>query len=158
MGTGHIVRFIEYMDVGNLNEWVASQVVPAADLAVKISEFAELEPLPPNYPGEVATRYRYVDGSGEIGMISSVSNPFCGNCTRARLSTDGQLLTCLFAGSGTDLKSPLRDGRDDTDIRTLIETVWTNRTDRYSEERASIIDDNGHPHSDRKVEMYQIGG
>ena len=158
MGTGHIVRFIEYMDVGNLNEWIASQVVPAADLAVKISEFAELEPLPPNYPGEVATRYRYVDGSGEIGMISSVSNPFCGNCTRARLSTDGQLLTCLFAGSGTDLKSPLRDGRDDTDIRTLIETVWTNRTDRYSEERASIIDDNGHPHSDRKVEMYQIGG
>ena len=91
-------------------------------------------------------------------MISSVSKPFCGNCTRARLSTDGHLLTCLFAGSGTDLKSPLRAGRDDTALRKLIETVWTNRTDRYSEERASIIDDTGHPHSDRKVEMYQIGG
>lgn len=158
MGTGHIVRFIEYMDVGNLNQWVASQVVPAEEILAEINEFAELEPIPPNYPGEVATRYRYVDGSGEIGVIASVSKPFCGNCTRARLSTDGQLLTCLFAGTGTDLKIPLRAGRNDTELRGLIETVWINRTDRYSEERAAIIDDDGYPQSNRKVEMYQIGG
>ncbi len=157
-GTGHILRFIEYMDVGNLNEWGMSDVVPARDILTRVNQVAELEPIDSNYRGEVATRYRYVDGSGEIGVIASVSKPFCGNCTRARLSTDGQFLTCLFAGTGTDLKTPLRAGRDDTELRALIETIWINRTDRYSEERAGIIDDDGYPQSAPKVEMYQIGG
>ena len=157
-GTGHILRFIEYMDVGNLNEWVMSDVVPAPDILPHVAQVAADEPIDSNYRGEVATLYRYVDGSGEIGVIASVSKPFCGNCTRARLSTDGQFLTCLFAGTGTDLKTPLRAGRDDRELRALIEAIWLNRTDRYSEERAGLIDDNGHPQSDPKVEMYQIGG
>ena len=108
-GSGHIVRFIEYMDVGNLNHWVLSEVVPAREIVARVNEVAPIEPAAPNYRGEVASRYRYVDGSGEIGVISSVSQPFCGDCTRARLSTDGHLLTCLFAAGGTDLKTPLRD-------------------------------------------------
>ncbi len=157
-GTGHIVRFIEYMDVGNLNHWVLSEVVPAREIVARVNEVAPIEPAAPNYRGEVASRYRYVDGSGEIGVISSVSQPFCGDCTRARLSTDGHLLTCLFAGGGTDLKTPLRDGATDDELRALIQSVWTARTDRYSEERAGLLDDSGHPHSAPKVEMYQIGG
>ena len=157
-GTGHIVRFIEYMDVGNLNHWVLSEVVPAREIVARVNEVAPIEPAAPNYRGEVANRYRYLDGSGEIGVISSVSQPFCGDCTRARLSTDGHLLTCLFAGGGTDLKTPLRDGATDRELRALIQGVWTARTDRYSEERANLLDESGHPHSARKVEMYQIGG
>ncbi len=157
-GTGHIVRFIEYMDVGNLNHWVLSEVVPAREIVARVNEVAPIEPAAPNYRGEVANRYRYVDGSGEIGVISSVSQPFCGDCTRARLSTDGHLLTCLFAGGGTDLKTPLRDGATDRELRALIQGVWTARTDRYSEERAGLLDESGHPHSAPKVEMYQIGG
>ena len=157
-GTGHIVRYIEYMDVGNLNQWSLSEVVPAREIVSRVSQVAPIEPAAPNYRGEVANRYRYADGSGEIGVIASVSQPFCGDCTRARLSTDGHLLTCLFAGGGTDLKTPLRDGADDAELRDLIRGVWTARTDRYSEERAGLIDETGHPHSGRKVEMYQIGG
>ena len=157
-GTGHIVRFIEYMDVGNLNHWILSEVVPAREIVARVNEVAPIEPAAPNYRGEVANRYRYVDGTGEIGVISSVSQPFCGDCTRARLSTDGHLLTCLFAGGGTDLKTPLRDGASDDELSALIQSVWTARTDRYSEERAGLLDESGHPHSARKVEMYQIGG
>ena len=157
-GTGHIVRYIEYMDVGNLNQWSLSEVVPAREIVSRVSEVAPIEPAAPNYRGEVANRYRYADGSGEIGVIASVSQPFCGDCTRARLSTDGHLLTCLFAGGGKDLKTPLRDGADDSELRDLIRGVWTARTDRYSEERAGLIDETGHAHSGRKVEMYQIGG
>ena len=104
-GTGHIVRYIEYMDVGNLNQWSLSEVVPAREIVSRVSEVAPIEPAAPNYRGEVANRYRYADGSGEIGVIASVSQPFCGDCTRARLSTDGHLLTCLFAGGGKDLKT-----------------------------------------------------
>ena len=157
-GTGHIVRFIEYMDVGNLNQWVLSEVVPAREIVARVNEVAPIEPAAPNYRGEVANRYRYVDGSGEIGVIASVSQPFCGDCTRARLSTDGHLLTCLFAGGGVDLKTPLRAGAGDDELRDLIHGVWTARTDRYSEERAGLIDESGHALSGRKVEMYQIGG
>ena len=149
---------IEYMDVGNLNHWVLSEVVPAREIVARVNEVAPIEPAAPNYRGEVASRYRYVDGSGEIGVISSVSQPFCGDCTRARLSTDGHLLTCLFAAGGTDLKTPLRDGASDDELRALIQSIWTARTDRYSEERANLIDESGHPHSGPKVEMYQIGG
>ena len=157
-GTGHIVRFIEYMDVGNLNHWVLSEVVPAREIVARVNQVAPIEPAAPNYRGEVANRYRYVDGSGEIGVIASVSQPFCGDCTRARLSTDGHLLTCLFAAGGVDLKTPMRAGAGDDELRDLIGAVWTSRTDRYSEERAGLIDESGHPHSGRKVEMYQIGG
>jgi len=157
-GTGHIVRYIEYMDVGNLNHWVLSEVVPAREIVARVNDVAPIEPAAPNYRGEVASRYRYADGSGEIGVISSVSQPFCGDCTRARLSTDGHLLTCLFAAGGTDLKTPLRAGASDDELRALIQGVWTARTDRYSEERANLIDESGHPHSGPKVEMYQIGG
>ena len=157
-GTGHIVRYIEYMDVGNLNQWSLSEVVPAREIVSRVSEVAPIEPAAPNYRGEVANRYRYADGSGEIGVIASVSQPFCGDCTRARLSTDGHLLTCLFASGGVDLKTPLRDGAGDHELRALIQSVWTARTDRYSEERAGLIDESGHAQSGRKVEMYQIGG
>ena len=157
-GTGHIVRFIEYMDVGNLNEWGMSDVVPARDILTRVKQVAEVEPIDRNYPGEVATRYRYLDGSGEIGIIASVSQPFCTDCTRARLSTDGQLLTCLFANGGTDIKTPLRSGASDGELQTLIKDVWGKRTDRYSEERAGILNDSGQPPPSQKVEMYQIGG
>jgi cyclic pyranopterin phosphate synthase len=154
-GTGHIVRFIEYMDVGNLNGWDLSQVVPAADLVARIDEQFPLERVGPNYGGEVATRYRYKDGSGEIGVIASVSQPFCGGCTRARLSPMGSLVTCLFATGGADLRGPLRDGATDAELSDLIGRVWTARTDRYSEERAENTDYGERP---PKIEMFQIGG
>ena len=152
-GTGHIVRFIEYMDVGNLNGWNWDQVVPAEEIVSRIDAEMPLEPVEKNYAGEVAERYRYRDGSGEIGVIASVSKPFCGNCTRARLSTDGKLFTCLFAGEGRDLKGPMREGASDEELAAIITGVWGARTDRYSEERASMTEAPG-----RKVEMYQIGG
>ena len=152
-GSGHIVRFIEYMDVGNLNAWKMDQVVPSAKVIERIDAVFPLEPLEPSYYGEVAERYRYRDGSGEIGVISSVTQPFCGDCTRARLSPDGSLYTCLFASLGFDLKGPLRAGASDADIEEMLAKVWRLRTDRYSEERTELTGPRP-----RKIEMYQIGG
>ena len=154
-GTGHIVRYIEYMDVGNINGWDHNQVVTAAEIADAINAEFPLEPVDANYRGEVAKRYRYLDGQGEIGIIASVSQPFCGDCTRARLSTDGKLFTCLFAGEGRDLREPLRAGASDQDMLDLISGVWGARVDRYSEERFDLAATGG---SRRKIEMYQIGG
>ncbi len=150
---GLILRFIEYMDVGHTNGWRLDDVVPAAELVERISAEMPLVPLDPNYVGEVAARWRYVDGSGEVGVIASVSAPFCGDCSRARLSADGQLFTCLFAVKGHDLRSILRDpGADDGALRTAIATVWGARTDRYSELRTAATS------SLPKVEMFAIGG
>ena len=154
-GTGHIVRFIEYMDVGNLNGWKLDQVVPAREIFESINAQMPLEPVEANYPGEVARRYRYLDGTGEIGIIASVTQPFCGDCTRARLSTDGKLFTCLFAGQGTDLRGPMREGATDDDLRDLVAGVWSRREDRYSELRTRFTRDENPP---KKIEMYQIGG
>ena len=154
-GTGHIVRFIEYMDVGNRNGWKWDHVVPAAGIVRRIDAEMPLEPLEPNYPGEVASRYRYRDGQGEIGVIASVTQPFCGACTRARLSTDGKLYTCLFASNGLSLRDHLRAGASDQDLRDIIAGVWSRRVDRYSEERTELAP---RQNRSRKVEMYQIGG
>ncbi len=149
---GHIVRFIEYMDVGNLNGWKLDEVVPADEVVERINAQMPLVPVESNYRGEVANRYRYRDGSGEFGIIASVTKPFCADCTRARLSTDGKLITCLFASDGRDLRGPMRAGATDDDLRDIITGVWNLRTDRYSEERSSMTE------KPRKVEMYQIGG
>ena len=152
-GTGVIVRFIEYMDVGNLNGWKLDHVVPSAELVRLIDSAMPLEPVDKNYHGEVADRYRYLDGSGEVGFISSVTETFCGDCTRARLSTDGKLFTCLFAEDGWDLREPLRSGATDEELEVFIKNVWFQRSDRYSEIRSSLTESRG-----KKVEMYQIGG
>jgi cyclic pyranopterin phosphate synthase len=158
-GTRHIVRFIEFMDVGTRNGWNLDEVLPTAELVERIDAELPLEPIEPNYDGEVAKRWRYKDGEGEIGMITSVSNPFCGGCTRARLTTDGQLVTCLFASGGTDLRGPLRAGIGDDELRELIADIWRGRTDRYSEERTEIMLAEGEGGATRdRVEMYQIGG
>jgi cyclic pyranopterin phosphate synthase len=149
---GHIVRFIEYMDVGHTNGWRLDDVVPAADIVAAIDTELPLEPLPPRYPGEVAERYRYRDGSGEIGVIASVTRPFCGACTRARLSADGSLYTCLFATTGHDLRGPMREGATDDEIAAALGGIWRERTDRYSELRSSATPDLP------KVEMSYIGG
>ena len=154
-GTGHIVRFIEYMDVGNRNGWKLDEVVSADEIIARIDAEMPLEPVPSNYPGEVAERYLYRDGSGEIGVIASVTRPFCGACTRLRLSTDGQIFTCLFATKGVSLRDPMRDGATDDELSRLIASIWTRRTDRYSEERAAATPN---MHRPSKVEMYQIGG
>ena len=154
-GTGHIIRYIEYMDVGNRNGWRSEHVVPAEEIIARIDAEMPLEPVESNYQGEVATRYRYKDGSGEIGVIASVTKPFCGDCTRVRLSTDGKIFTCLFASDGVDLMGPMRAGASDDELRTTITGIWTARSDRYSEERAVNPSDPGAP---RKIEMYQIGG
>ena len=151
-GSGCILRFIEYMDVGTLNRWDASDVVGAKEIVERIGAHFPLEPVDANYRGEVATRYRYADGSGEIGVISSVTMPFCGDCSRARLTTDGHFVTCLFASGGVDLKTPLRHGATDDDLLTLLRSVWRNRGDRYSEERSTRRQDG------RKIQMFQIGG
>jgi cyclic pyranopterin phosphate synthase len=152
-GTGHVVRFIEYMDVGTMNGWELAQVVPAREIVARIDAELPLEPAAPNYAGEVARRWRYRDGSGEIGVIASVSQPFCGGCTRARLTTQGKLVTCLFAEDGVDLRGPLRAGASDEALRELIAGVWARRRDRYSEERAAA------PRPPpRRIEMYEIGG
>ncbi|MDR2985226.1 MAG: GTP 3',8-cyclase MoaA [Nocardiopsaceae bacterium] len=153
--SGHVLRFIEYMDVGTTNGWRLDDVVPAAEIISLIGEQWPLEPLEPTYGGEVASRYRYADGGGEIGVISSVTQPFCRTCTRARLSADGQLFTCLFSAAGHDLRGPLRADGSDEALRDLVTGIWTRRTDRYSEERTS--------HTDTakvrpKVEMSHIGG
>ena len=154
-GSGHIVRFIEYMDVGNRNGWRWDQVVPADEIVQRIDAEMPLEAVEPNYQGEVARRYRYRDGQGEIGVIASVTQPFCGDCSRARLSTDGSLYTCLFASTGLSLRDPLRDGASNQDLKDLIAQTWGQRVDRYSEERTELATlQNSAP----KVEMYQIGG
>lgn len=150
---GYIARFIEYMDVGNLNGWRLDDVVPAREIVERIDAQMPLEPVAPRYPGEVARRYRYRDGSGEIGVIASVTQPFCGACTRLRLSPDGRMFTCLFGAHGTDLRGPLREGASDDDLVAIVRNVWSRRDDRYSEVRASHA-----PPRDPKIEMYQIGG
>ena len=156
--TGHILRFIEFMDVGTLNRWELSQVVSASEILARIHTEMPLVPTSPNYRGEVAQRYRYEDGEGEIGLIASVSQPFCGDCTRARLTPDGQLVTCLFAATGKDLKTPLRAGASDDELRELIHTVWSRRTDRYSEERAEKLSPPTAQAEPGRIEMYRIGG
>ncbi|PZC47800.1 MAG: cyclic pyranopterin phosphate synthase [Chloroflexi bacterium] len=154
-GTGHIVRYIEFMDVGTLNKWDLAQVMPAREVVERISAEMPLEPVDKNYPGEVANRYRYIDGTGEIGVIASVTQPFCQDCTRGRLSAEGELVTCLFANSGTDLKTPMRAGASDEDLIDMITGVWQRRQDRYSELRSSLT---SKQRELRKVEMYHIGG
>ena len=152
-GTGHILRFIEYMDVGTTNGWRLDDVIPAAEIIERINREFPLQPVEPRYPGEVASRYRYVDGAGEIGVIASVTNPFCSGCTRARLSADGQLYTCLFADAASqDLRAVLRQGAPDEQVRELIVALWTGRRDRYSEIRASQTS------ARRRIEMSYIGG
>ena len=153
-GTGHIVRFIEYMDVGTVNGWQNERVVPSAELVSAIAARWPIAPLDPNYRGEVAERYRFLDGAGEVGFISSVSHPFCGDCTRARLSADGKLYTCLFAQHGFDLRTALREGASDEDLIALITTRWQQRSDRYSEQRAELRRRGELQH----VEMFAVGG
>jgi cyclic pyranopterin phosphate synthase len=150
-GTGHILRFIEYMDVGNTNGWRMTDVVSAREIAERINEQWPIEPAQPNYFGEVAERWRYRDGAGEIGIISSVTQPFCGSCTRARLSADGKLYLCLFAGTGHDLRALLRGGADDETLTAAIRSHWRTRDDRYSEIRSEAT-------PGTKVEMSHIGG
>ena len=154
-GTGVIVRFIEYMDVGNRNAWRPELVMPSKELAARISERWPLAPLERNYRGEVAERYGFKDGKGEVGFISSVTQPFCGDCSRARLSSDGVLYTCLFANHGTSLRDVLRSGADDAAVSEVIRNVWLKRDDSYSEQRAELRLQAGHQ---PKVEMYYIGG
>jgi cyclic pyranopterin phosphate synthase len=153
--TGHILRFIEYMDVGNSNGWRMADVVPAAEIVQAVDAAWPIEPAEANYFGEVAERWRYRDGAGEIGIIASVTQPFCGTCTRARLSAEGRLYTCLFSGLGHDLRAPLRGGASDAELRTLLTGVWGRRADRYSEIRTA---DTPGMSSRRKVEMSHIGG
>ncbi len=158
-GAGRVVRFIEFMDVGNRNGWNLNKVVTAAEIVDRVGSVFPLEPAEPNYQGEVATRYRYLDGSGEIGVIASVSAPFCGDCTRGRLSTDGRFVTCLFAAGGKDLKTPMRSGAADGELRQIISQIWAGRADRYSEERADNTDFEGNvANPRRKIEMFRIGG
>ena len=158
-GTGAIVRFIEFMDVGTKNGWELSQVVTSEEVIDMIGAKFPLEAIEANYDGEVASRYRYLDGEGEIGVISSVSDPFCGSCSRARLSTDGKLVTCLFATGGIDLKSALRSDASDADIAEIIAKVWNGRDDRYSDLRSKNTEFNtGSSIDGDKVEMYYIGG
>ncbi|MFO7533571.1 MAG: GTP 3',8-cyclase MoaA [Candidatus Limnocylindrales bacterium] len=149
---GYTLRFIEYMDVGHTNGWALEEVVPSAEVVAMVAAELPLEPLPPQYPGEVATRWRYLDGGGEIGVISSVTQPFCGACTRARLTAEGVLYTCLFGVRGSDLRTPLRAGIDDEALREHVASLWSDRTDRYSELRS------GATVALPRVEMSRIGG
>jgi cyclic pyranopterin phosphate synthase len=151
-GTGVVLRFIEYMDVGHTNGWRLDDVVPAAEIVAAIDAELPLEPVEKDYRGEVANRWRYRDGSGEIGVISSVTQPFCGDCTRARLSADGQVYTCLFAVRGHDLRALIRSGATDDELTAAIAEIWRARTDRYSELRSAATVDLP------KVEMSYIGG
>jgi cyclic pyranopterin phosphate synthase len=151
-GTGHVLRFIEYMDVGTTNGWRLDDVVSAAEIVEMIGHRWPLEPVDPNYRGEVATRYRYRDGEGEIGLIASVSQPFCGDCTRLRLSAEGMLYTCLFASTGHDLRSLLRSGAGDRDLADHVAGIWSLRVDRYSERRTEQTSPLP------KIEMSHIGG
>ena len=151
-GTGHVLRFIEYMDVGHTNGWRLDDVVSAEEILTRIADEFPLEPIEPSYRGEVAKRWRYVDGQGEIGVIASVTQPFCGHCTRARRSAEGQLYTCLFAVRGHDLRALVRSAADDAELEAAIAAVWTRRTDRYSELRTAKTADLP------KIEMSYIGG
>ncbi|MCY4640843.1 MAG: GTP 3',8-cyclase MoaA [Chloroflexi bacterium] len=151
-GSGHVLRFIEFMDVGTTNGWQLGEVVPAGELRDAVDAALPLEPVEPSYRGEVARRYRYRDGGGEIGFITSVTQPFCGDCTRSRLSAEGVLYTCLFASSGRDLREPLRSGASDAELTELLRGIWGAREDRYSEERSAATA--GLP----RVEMSYIGG
>ena len=151
-GTGVTVRFIEFMDVGHTNGWRLDDVVPAAEVVDAISRRWPLEAVEPTYRGEVARQYRYLDGAGEVGVISSVSQPFCGDCTRVRLSADGQVFTCLFATTGHDVRAILRSGADDGHLTDALRAIWAGRDDRYSELRT--LDTVDLP----KVEMSFIGG
>jgi cyclic pyranopterin phosphate synthase len=151
-GTGRILRFIEFMDVGHTNGWRLDDVVSADEILATVGAEFPLEPMPPTHPGEVAERYRYRDGSGEIGVIASVSRPFCGDCSRARISADGRLYTCLFATTGHDLRALLRDGASDEELEAGLRQAWTARDDRYSELRSAETVDLP------KVEMSFIGG
>ncbi len=151
-GTGHVLRFIEFMDVGTLNDWNLSEVLPSSELIAMLSARWPLSPIAPGYRGEVARRYAYDDGQGEMGIIASVTSPFCGGCTRARLSTRGELVTCVFASGGADLRAPLRAGRTDDELLRMIRSIWSRREDRYSEERAEGSSD---PH---RMEMFRLGG
>ena len=151
-GTGHILRLIEYMDVGTTNGWQMDDVVPAAELVEAIGAEWPLEPVEPAYPGEVARRYRYADGAGEVGVIASVTQPFCHDCSRARLSAEGRLYTCLFAAAGHDLRRRLRGDGVDEDVEAFLRRIWGRRADRYSELRTA--ETSGRP----KVEMSHIGG
>jgi cyclic pyranopterin phosphate synthase len=154
-GRKPVLRFIEYMDVGNCNHWGLRYVVPTREIVDQINSRFPLRPLAAKEFGEVAARYEFADGSGEIGFISSVTKPFCGTCTRGRISADGKLYTCLFAGEGVDLRAPLRAGAADAELSALIQNVWQKRTDRYSELRTKI---RSNPEPVHKVEMFQIGG
>ena len=152
-GSGVVVRFIEYMDVGNRNAWASEAVVPSRELVERINARWPLEAVEPQYAGEVAARYRLRDGTGEVGMISSISNPFCGGCSRARLSSEGLLYTCLFATKGADLRTPVRAGASDSELHEMLRALWLGRADRYSEDRAAQ-----RQLGPRKVEMHYIGG
>jgi cyclic pyranopterin phosphate synthase len=151
--TGHVVRFIEYMDVGTTNGWRLDDVVSGREIVDLIDGQFPLEPVNPDYRGEVARRYRYKDGGGEVGVITSVTQPFCGDCTRARLSAEGKLYTCLFASTGTDLRAVVRSGASDAELDDAIGAVWGRRVDRYSEIRSEQT-----VKLTRKVEMSYIGG
>ncbi|MEJ7791313.1 MAG: GTP 3',8-cyclase MoaA [Gaiellaceae bacterium] len=151
-GTPHVLRFIEYMDVGHSNGWRLDEVVPAAEIVRTIDEVFSLERVEPTYRGEVARRWRYRDGTGEIGVIASVTEPFCGNCTRARISAEGKLYTCLFSIRGHDLRALLRSGASDDDLRDAVGVIWSGRSDRYSEVRSERTVELP------KVEMSYIGG
>ncbi len=150
-----ILRFIEYMDVGASNGWKMDEVIASAEVARRINEHMPIAPVAANYAGETARRWRYLDGGGEVGMISSVTQAFCGDCSRARLSTEGKLYTCLFASSGHDLRALMRSGRSDAEISSALAHLWRKRSDRYSEQRS--IDTAG-LRQDRRVEMSYIGG
>jgi cyclic pyranopterin phosphate synthase len=152
---GHTLRFIEFMDVGNTNHWSNSQVVPAQEIVGRISARWPIEPVAAAYRGEVAARYRYRDGAGEVGLVSSVTEPFCRDCHRARLSADGKLFTCLFAAKGWDVLARLRSGAGDGDIRDFLAGIWAGRADRYSDERAELL---AAGKAREKVEMSYIGG
>jgi cyclic pyranopterin phosphate synthase len=154
-GSGHVVRLIEFMDVGNRNGWRLDQVVPSRQLLELVEKRWPLRRVDQSYPGEVARRYQYADGQGEIGFISSVTEPFCGACSRARLSADGMLYTCLFANHGTDLRESLRNNADDEELTDILSQIWVQRADRYSELRRPGL---AEAHVLRKVEMYRIGG
>jgi len=151
-GSGHTIRFIEYMDVGTTNGWRLDDVVPARDIIEMLDREFGIEPVDPSYRGEVAQRWRYRDGTGEVGVITSVTQPFCGDCTRARLSAEGVVYTCLFATSGTDLRAVLRTGASDEMLDEVVSGIWTNRADRYSETRSSQTA------GLHKVEMSYLGG
>jgi cyclic pyranopterin phosphate synthase len=154
-GTPVIVRFIEFMDVGNRNHWRPDMVVPSRELAARVAARWPMHPVAQTYAGEVARRWRFDDGGGEVGFISSVSQPFCGSCSRARLSSEGKFYTCLFATQGIDLRAPLREGADDAQLLQIIRGAWLGRTDRYSELREELRRDT--PET-KKIEMYYIGG